>query len=270
MVDYSEIVQGGDEAALRAFIAAHTGNVFAGTEYTQVFIGQLPTEEPLHSLPIPPQTQVAGSIVQQQPQLLLISELAPADVKAFYVDAISKMDWQPAAGGHMRTGFFDTQTEVFNYCNEARHQTLFGYIQAIADRTYIRITVSKSMNPCNDPQGYMKYMTAIPNLSAPQGVSLLPSSFSSGSTGGMDHFEARTSAVARWSGTLADLYQAYVPLLESVDWQMHTESLTDKAAVSWWDVTLDDETWQGVFSVLAKPKSPDLYVLMLTLGMSVA
>lgn len=270
MVDYAEIVQGGDEAVLRAFIAAYVSNSLTN-ERTQVFIGQLPIEEPLHSLPIPAQTEILGSVeqLQQHTQLLLVSQLTSAEVRAHYEKALTKLGWQVGGGVFMPYGFRKTEMEMFHFCSEAHHQMINGQIQTDEDRTYIRLTVSKALHPCHDPREHMKYMSAMPNLSAPQGVFLLPSSFSSGSTGGMDHFEARTSAVARWQGGLRDLYRAYVPLLESVGWALGTESITDKAAVSWWDVTLDDETWQGIFSVLAKPKSPEHYTLTLTLELSI-
>ena len=171
MVDYAEIVQGGDEAALRAFIAANSGSIFTG-ERTLVFIGQPPKEEPLHSLPVPPQTQVVGSVEhpQQQTQYLLVSQLTPTEIKAHYEEALANMGWQVSEGGYMRSGFLGAQVEVLQYCNQSTRQLLHGHIQADDDRTYIRLNLSKVLHPCGDPHGHLKRMAAIPNLSAPKGV----------------------------------------------------------------------------------------------------
>jgi hypothetical protein len=269
-------VSGGDDAALRAFIARYVG---AGTiTPVTVAVGDLP--ELAFAIPTPPATTIIGTVARQDGanpdliyyEILLENAIAPKEVLAFYKQALTDAGWSLIFEEDSSTtgGFTEFSLAAGNFClNTAEANLAFDASTnpQMPGKTLINVRVQTPADAyqCQslDQPVVDITFTLIPPLRIPEGVTVM-----SNISGGLSYYAAdgrSTSVMAVLTATLplAQLAEAYNTQLATVGWVQTSNNLTDRSAFSTWAITASDGSlWQGGFLLLADTTTPGQFNAM--------
>ncbi|MCC6802241.1 MAG: hypothetical protein IT319_05095 [Anaerolineae bacterium] len=264
-------VIGGDEVALREFLAQTTGaHGLMGD--TTVYVGQLPPAELDAPIPLPPDAQIVGSIVRGTTsiEILLTVKTSVEQTNAACEQLLLARDWQPVEEIPMGArGFVDSPVVMRRYCHQgAKAAVMVSISKADADITMLRFNLSHEPNPCQ-PRTMMhvdifKYM---PNLQTPSGARLILGRSGSGGGGGSPGARSVSStAVLVTDLPVAQVAQAYIDQLNALDWQPVSAEIGERFAAGAWITTQDESRWSAFFTLAADPIQPDEYQLWLYLS----
>jgi hypothetical protein len=243
----------------------------------RLYPGTLPPDLPL-PLPIPPDSRLVGSAVRpslapgpepvprgQAFDIVLDVPGAADTVLAFYQRAMGQLGWAtpPARGPGLGGGFLPSTapTRAAAFCAGAEGPWLNVSIAPRADapndvRVHVEIGTPGPCDPAAPSLGPLPILTALPPLSAPAGVRMLPLGGSAGDT----HAEAR--AVAQTNVSLADLEAHFAAQLAAAGWTRVAGGADEPLAWSVWRVPAPTRApsraaaqapWQGFLYVLAGP-----------------
>ncbi len=261
---------GGDERALREFVAQWMSNVgFMGE--TTIYIGQLPPTDAALPMPHPKGAQIVGTILRETTgiEILALVSTPPEQAFADYEQALLAGGWSQIEDLPTRPhGFSDRRAFARRYCNDSAKAALFVTVGTAADgATVLRLNLSHEPKPCAPRgMGYDIYQY-LPDLQTPPGVTLLP--FRNQGMGGGGNPGSRTvSSSAGLSSELspAEIAQAYNDQLSALGWQQISAEAAPHFACSSWVNSLEDTPWSLTFTLAADPISANEYQVWLHLS----
>ena len=125
---------GGDERALREFVAHWMGNVgFMGE--TTIYIGQLPPADAGLPMPQPEDAQIVGTILRETTGIEILATVSAPPEQAFadYERALLTSGWSHIEDLPTRPhGFSDHRAFARRYCNASAKAALFVTVGATA------------------------------------------------------------------------------------------------------------------------------------------
>lgn len=268
-------VTGGDDAALRAFIARYVGG--GGPAPVNVVVGGLPNLG--FNIPVPPGTTMVGTIIRPDAavanlnfyEILLENVIAPTDVLAFYKQALAAEGWTLIYEDNSSSGgFVESAFVAGSFCRNGLEANLsFDAISnpQLPGKTLItlRIQTPADEYQCLTPDQSVVDITftLIPPLRVPEEVTLI-----SNTGGGLSYYAAdarSTSVTAIMNATLplAQLAEAYNTQLVEAGWVQVTNDITERSAFSTWTITASDNSaWHGAFLLLADTVTPGQFNAM--------
>lgn len=269
-------VVGGDEAAVREFVAQALGRGGASFGLDAViYIAQLPEDMPF-DLPLPEWTRVTGAVVWESVdglmlQILLTSEQRARRVLDFYTEALSAAGWR-VVEAEIGGGFMNAPLAAARFClNEEWDINITAVSRRGSDsRSEVSLYAQNPARglPCTSDASnfYTAPYALLPALTPPDGVRMSASGSGSAGGGPLSRRALSTETMLISSVPEADAILAhYNSQLEAAGW-----SLADTAAdarVSWsrWTFTnpRDDTLWSGVLVVLRSPLAEDEYYAQL-------
>lgn len=234
---------------------------------SELLVGQVPPDLPL-ALPLPPGTQVIGSIVYRfdnQPAIWDVVLDIPgslADVTNGYTRALMSQGWVPPpqvmrfpSGGFS----FAQSTGFATLCQRDSGVNLSLSAYAITNGPNdVRVRVdSANRDGCAvfSAPAVQPGLRKLPDLSAPPGVAVEPG----GGGGGLSQYTSMGIATTRMSA--ADLETAFAAQLRTAGWTRLDGAATTRFAWSTWQVPGDGD-YQGFLYVLTQP-TPDRHSLYL-------
>lgn len=262
--DGRAMVIGGDEAALRAFLAESTG-MFGVMGETTVYIGQLPPAEVSLPIPLIPDVEISGSIVRgtDNVEILLRNRLPPEQTHEAYETLLLASGWQAVENMPMgMRGFVNTKRVMGRYCQKDEQASLMLHIsEAEGNATSVRLNISREKHPCAPPGGGMGHniYNLLPNLVTPSGVKLLPSSHTMSGGGNFGSRYASSSATLESDLSTAAIANAYNRQLDASGWERVFAEAGERSAVSSWMMAEDDGRLSLYFTLVADASNPDEY-----------
>ncbi len=270
-------ITGGDDATLRAFIARYVGGT-GGTAPVNIIVGGLPSLA--FAVPTPPDTTIIGTIVRPDAavadlvfyEILLEHTLAPAEILAFYQEALAAAGWALiyADDGSSAGGFVQYQFVAGNFClNDTAANFSFDATAnpETGGKTLINVRVQTPADEyqCQSPEEPVvdTSFTLIPQLGIPTGVTIV-----SNAGGGLSYYAADApsnslAAVMDTTLSLAQLAEAYTTQLAQTGWVLVSNNLTERSAFSTWTITAPDgSAWYGGLLLLADTATPGRYNAM--------
>jgi hypothetical protein len=259
---------GGDEAGMRAFIAHQMGRMAFIHGDTLIYIGQMPFGEQRVKVPGSEQFRIIGSVVRQNGTFEAIFETAlmPQDAAKKYEELLLVADWNfvedmPGA----LAGFTDGLTIVSRtYCQEATDSVLRLASNRFGDITSLHLTIDRQVQPCKPRMmPNIDYFRFVPTLKTPPKARLLQNHSSSSASGqiGARHF---TSSGSIFTETpVPDIAAAYQDQLSRLGWRKISEIVVSHSAVSIWQFTQDNSSWDVYFILAANPSQKSEYLMWL-------
>lgn len=252
------IVIGGDDAALRAFIARYVG---AGQPVT-VNIAALPDGLPFQ-LPLPPNVRLLGSVTRPsgtggQFYEISMDGSTPAEVLKFYVETLGGAGWQVIQADDTTTGGFSTALNSYGrFClsdNSAsvvvNAYTSGGQPNVVA----VNIQTPGEAYQCQAVTGLPPDdpYKRIPSLTVPEGVTLLNNINGLSYASPQGKSSASSPALLQSSQPLADIMVAYNSQLAGAGWTQVSAETGTTFALSVWAIPGDDgKTWKGTLMMVA-------------------
>ena len=270
-------VLGGDEASLRALLSRLAESYGPDGGHSEIEVGAVTARLPF-SLPLPDDTEVLGSISDlngtdtYHVQVIATSALEPADIVAFYEDALTAEPWHDMREltGDAPGGFTVQQSDWANFCygDSALFQVS---ARALTDATTdIRYHVQLSPLPDLCTGNY-------PSTNAGQAFGLLPALFppdgatqlgSSGGSGGTNGLPAVYSAADLETDLSLDaLHTAYADQLAAAGWEALSQEVGTHLAWSGWRFTDDDSRpWEATLTIVGKAVASNQVTIQLNLS----
>ncbi len=262
-------VIGGDEAAVREFVAQALGRSGPPEADAVIYIARLPEAMPF-DLPLPEQTRVTGAVVRdalegRMLQILLVSDQSARSVVDFYSEALPAVGWR-LVEDRSSGGFVSAPQAAANFCLDDDkwfvNMTAADRKDGGADVFLYAQSPNAGMLCRGDAEGFYAGLHALmPVLTPPEGVRMSTSS-SGGGGGPLWRRALSTEAALISSGPEADAIVAhYNSQLESAGWSL--ADTAGDARVSWsrWTFTSpeDDTPWSGTLVVIRSPLADSEY-----------
>lgn len=255
-----EIV-GGDESALREFVARYLGASYPGqgADHITIYLGSLPPETS-QPIPIPDGAHVVGSVRQtlyDVLQVILDAPMAAQDLMAYYETALSAAGWETAAG-YGSGGFVSSGVDQ-NYC-WGQETSLYLFAAPLADgntSAHIYIQTGPGYSICNPGQGSGDDVSArLPVLKNPPEMRS-----TGGGGGGSSDSDAYNETHIEGDLSAAETAAYYNDQLAAAGWMLVDSGDTDSLSWSTWTFTGEDgSAWTGTLFVSdIPPGSGKLY-----------
>lgn len=269
--DGNVIIIGGDEASMRKFITRTEGLLaVADDANVTIHIAAL-TEALPFDLPLPDDARPVGSIAtefgdSQLFRLIVDTNLAPADVAAFYEEQFSDDRWEPFAGMNTAPGGFadmDMASLIYCYGDEASvNVNAFTLSSGLTDLQFY-ITHAQNNGPCQSgiPGPSSSNAVAImPQLGTPTGITR-----TDGATHSLSDRPNNRAALSTATLTsqlvASDTLELYNEQLFTAGWTLLNQGGGTDAAWSVWEwINEEDDTlWHGTLTItpVATTGSPD-------------
>jgi hypothetical protein len=257
-------VVGGDEEALREFIRqwAVPGYSSGGSQDIIIYIGSTPNDMP-YDVPVPEGSRIVGSVTGTWADYMLIfdSDLTAESIHEFYGQALIDKGWKEAP--NMQGGGFTGQSYSYEtYCYGENEAVLSVETPSIfTEKTSLRLTldISPDSPMCNtDPNAGPPYMSVIPELRAPLGITV------QGTGAGSSDRDANMTANLKGNLSAAELIDSYNEQLLAAGWELQNASEGEGAAWSNWAFTDEQGTsWFGALMVMeASPENNTLFAFV--------
>lgn len=259
----SNLVVGGDEAALRNYIARYMG--LEEENGSAVYIGNVPDSFP-NIVSFPETSQIAGVISSRHSNdenglsysVLLNSSSSPFEIASFFTQTYSINGWQELSQhSDEPTGFSTFFYISGTYCYDDSEQSLSLIYDSSGENgdASIPITISIQIpaDPyiCNNTEQviYDSVMQFIPAFEPVAGAILLdgtgPSYLSDGA--------GFISATLEIEGDLDAVLDGYNRQLEAWGWYLINQESSELAAFSTWqrqEPDYDNRIWSATFSII--------------------
>ncbi|HXF60385.1 MAG TPA: SIMPL domain-containing protein [Caldilineaceae bacterium] len=260
---HSVTVQGGDEAALRAFLGLLLAPFYPGAPATVVTatVGALPVHLPI-SLTLPAGTEVIGSVERsgdyRHTQLFLVAPLPAETFAAALREQLGEQGFTAVPGAQGSAVFRTPQPASGLLCSEDGDLAVDLWFQDIAEgRSQGVLNINGILpwdGPCAAPveaPGGADPTAIFPALEAPEGVTI----FSSGMGGGGNRVEV--TAEMRGVSGVTELAEHFAEQLRAGGWSQTSASQTDDLAWSAWTRAVEGVTWVATFALVRQAEAPD-------------
>lgn len=266
-------VIGGDEAAVRAFIAQMAGRGGPFEADTVVYI-ELPEDMPF-DLPLPEQTQGTGAVVQdlledRMLQILLASDQSARSVLDFYTEAFTVSGWR-LIENPSSSGFVSAPLAAANFClNDDEwfiNMMITDRKDGGADALLYAQGPAWGMSCSDDTDRFFSGLHALlPALTPPDSVRMSAGSGGSAGGGPLSRRARSTETTLISSGPEAAAILAHDnSQLEAAGWSLADTAADARVGWSRWTFTSaqDDAPWSGTLVVIRSPLAEDEYYAQL-------
>lgn len=243
------VIIGGDEGSLREFISRWFAPLYlypgSPEGNTIIRIGEMP-EELNYDIPIPDGANIIASISQPFLELKLILNvpMTPADVKAFYEQALIVSGWSKLTVANHEGGFISTYDAGDTYCRDDNQVALMVQTFETSQETDLRLTLysSDTKYMCNPgSQETDQAFGIIPVLEMPAEAVMI-----SGSSGSSSDGAAEISADIQTELSTVKLGEHFMLQLTEQDWRMMSQGSADVLSWSTWEKNDDQNSlWVG-------------------------
>lgn len=250
----------GDDKWLRPFVETWFRTSYGATGVdTEVLLGSMPADLGF-KLPLPPRTQVVGSVVQQDQlgtSVYLNVPLSAEETQAFFAEQL------PAVGLVPNVPFEDTSVfgtpsgagQLNVYCAEDKETVIYTTVSPTEDdqqsSASLQIT-RQNYGPCSDggsPVATSMAQELLPKLKSPAGAQM----DGSGGGGSSDR-DAYASATFTSDLDAAALNAQYASQLKAAGWKLIKQAEADGVAWSSWELQdKQGKPWAGMLTVSERP-----------------
>ena len=241
---------GGDEAALREFVARQVTYPGSETDHIRVYLGSLPPELP-YSLPLPEDARVIGSVQHTsyaELQVLQETSLTPDEVHSFYAQALPDAGWAVAPAPNYGGGFVSSDFGA-TYCQGEETFLTVSAGELPDGKTDVRVFVqaSQGYSPCVPSPDYGDPLSElIPALKNPPGTRMS----NGGGGGGSSDSDAYNETHLEGDLSAVDAAAYYNDQLAAAGWTLVESGSADGLGWSIWTLTdADGDAWTGTLLV---------------------